>query len=50
MAPIYDIIDVFSFGLRDKVVDFTNARDDSRILDVATGTGKQVFALFYLRG
>ena len=27
----------------DKVVDFTNARDDSRIRDVATGTGKQAF-------
>ena len=43
-ASIYDIVDIFISGVRDKVVDFTDARDDSRILDVATGTGKQAFA------
>jgi demethylmenaquinone methyltransferase/2-methoxy-6-polyprenyl-1,4-benzoquinol methylase len=43
-APIYDIIDIPLSKVRDKVVDFTNARNDSRILDIATGTGKQAFA------
>lgn len=43
-APIYDIVDIFISGVRDKVVDFTDARNGSRILDVATGTGKQAFA------
>lgn len=43
-APIYDIVDIFISGVRDKVADFTNARNGSRILDVATGTGKQAFA------
>jgi len=49
LAPFYDIVTVFlslgtMSGIRDKVVDFANARNDSRILDVATGTGKQAFA------
>ena len=43
-APIYDIIELFVSGVRDKVVDFTDARNDSKVLDVATGTGKQAFA------
>ncbi|GFO97259.1 methylase [groundwater metagenome] len=43
-APIYDIIDIPFSRIRDKVVDFANARRGSRILDVATGTGKQAFA------
>lgn len=43
-APIYDIVDVFISGVRNEVVDFTNARNGSKILDVATGTGKQAFA------
>ncbi len=43
-APIYDVIDISLSGVRSKVVDFTNARNGSRILDVATGTGKQAFA------
>src|SRR4030042_2238358 len=30
--------------VRDKVVNFTNVRNGSKILDVATGTGKQAFA------
>lgn len=49
LAPIYDIVDIFISGTRDKVVDFTNARKGSKILDVATGTGKQAFA-FAKRG
>ncbi len=43
-APFYDTVAVFISGLRDKVVDFTNPGSGSRILDVATGTGKQAFA------
>jgi ubiquinone/menaquinone biosynthesis C-methylase UbiE len=43
-APFYDIVDVFISGMRDKVVEFTNARNGSKILDVCTGTGKQAFA------
>lgn len=43
-APIYDVIAIPLSGVRDKVVDFTNAKNGSRILDVATGTGKQAFA------
>jgi len=35
--------------VRDKVVNFTNVRNGSKILDVATGTGKQAFA-FAKRG
>ncbi len=43
LAFIYDIVDIFISGLRDKIVDFTNTRNGSRIMDVATGTGKQAF-------
>lgn len=43
-APIYDVIVIPFSKIRDKVVDFTNARNGARILDVATGTGKQAFA------
>jgi ubiquinone/menaquinone biosynthesis C-methylase UbiE len=48
-APVYDITDVFISGVRHKVVDFTNARNGSKILDVCAGTGKQTFA-FAKRG
>jgi len=44
LAPFYDTVTVVISGVRDKVVDFTNARTGSRILDVGTGTGKQAFA------
>ena len=43
-VPIYDIVDLFLSEVRDKVVDFTDAKNGSRVLDVATGTGKQAFA------
>ncbi len=43
-APIYDIASFPLFIIRDRVVDFTDARNGSKILDVATGTGKQAFA------
>ena len=49
LAPFYDVVSLPIAGVRDKVVDFTNARDGSKILDVATGTGKQAFA-FAKRG
>jgi len=42
-APFYDAFVMPISRLRDKVVDFTNARNSSKILDVATGTGKQAF-------
>ena len=48
-APVYDLVDIFISGVRDKVVDFTNARKGSKILDVAAGTGRQTFA-FAKRG
>jgi demethylmenaquinone methyltransferase/2-methoxy-6-polyprenyl-1,4-benzoquinol methylase len=48
-APVYDLIDVFVSGVRDRVVELTNARERSKILDVGTGTGKQAFA-FAKRG
>ena len=43
------LVDIPSSRLRDRVVDFVNAKDGSRILDVATGTGGQAFA-FAKRG
>ena len=43
-ARVYDIWTLFVSGVRDKVVDFTNAREGSRILDICTGTGRQAFA------
>jgi demethylmenaquinone methyltransferase/2-methoxy-6-polyprenyl-1,4-benzoquinol methylase len=48
-APVYDLIDVFVSGVRDRVVELTNAKEGSKILDVGTGTGKQAFA-FAKRG
>ena len=49
LAPFYDLSAiVLSFGMilwvRDRAVAFANARPGSRILDIATGTGKQAFA------
>jgi len=38
------LVDIPSSRFRDKVVDFVNAEDGSRILDAATGTGGQAFA------
>lgn len=38
------LVDVPFSRFRDKIVDFTNARGGSRVLDVATGTGGQAFA------
>jgi demethylmenaquinone methyltransferase/2-methoxy-6-polyprenyl-1,4-benzoquinol methylase len=44
LAPFYDIVTMPFSRVRDKVVNFTDARNGSKILDVATGTGKQAFA------
>jgi demethylmenaquinone methyltransferase/2-methoxy-6-polyprenyl-1,4-benzoquinol methylase len=44
LAPFYDAIAAPFSGVRDRVVNFTNAQKGSRILDVATGTGQQAFA------
>jgi len=46
LAPLYDTVTAGDkvVRLREKVVDFTNARSGSRILDVGTGSGKQAFA------
>lgn len=44
LAPFYDIITIPFSSVRDRVVNFTNAQKGSKILDVATETGKQAFA------
>lgn len=49
LAPFYDIVVTPFSRLRARVVTFTGAAKGSRILDVATGTGKQAFA-FAKRG
>lgn len=49
LAPFYDIVVTPFSRLRGRVVDFAGAEKGSRILDVATGTGKQAFA-FAKRG
>ena len=48
-APFYDFAVTPASGVRHWVVSFTNAPKGSKILDVATGTGKQAFA-FAKRG
>ena len=49
LAPFYDLVALPISGVRDRVVDLTNTKGGSTILDVATGTGKQAFA-FAKRG
>lgn len=44
VAPFYDVITLFIFGIRKKVVEITNAKNSSKILDVCTGTGSQALA------
>ena len=43
LAPYYDTITAPFSGVMDKAVNFTNAQKDSKILDIATGTGKLAF-------
>jgi demethylmenaquinone methyltransferase/2-methoxy-6-polyprenyl-1,4-benzoquinol methylase len=49
LAPFYDIVTSPISGVRDKVVAFARAEKGVKVLDVATGTGKQAFA-FAQRG
>lgn len=49
IAPVYDLGTLPISGVRDKTVDFTSAENGSKILDIATGTGKQALA-FAKRG
>lgn len=49
LAPFYDIAVAPISRIRERVVSFTNAPEKAKILDVATGTGKQAFA-FARRG
>jgi len=44
LAPLYDIAVAPISWVRDKVADFTNPPNGSKILDAATGTGEQAFA------
>src|SRR4030067_3683959 len=44
LAPFYDIVTLPFSRVRNKVVNFIDAKNGSKILDVATGTGKQAFA------
>jgi demethylmenaquinone methyltransferase/2-methoxy-6-polyprenyl-1,4-benzoquinol methylase len=44
LAPFYDFVTMPLTRLRDKVAEFANAKNGARVLDVATGTGKQAFA------
>jgi len=44
LAPFYDIVAAPFSSVRGRVVKFTKAQRGSKILDVATGTGKQAFA------
>ncbi len=44
LAPFYDLIVTPLSGIRERVVNLTNAQKGSKILDVATGTGQQAFA------
>ena len=44
LAPFYDFVTLPFSRIRERVVNFTDARNGSTILDVAAGTGKQAFA------
>ena len=49
MAPFYDFGTAVIAGVRERVADFAAPGKGARVLDVATGTGKQAFA-FARRG
>jgi demethylmenaquinone methyltransferase/2-methoxy-6-polyprenyl-1,4-benzoquinol methylase len=44
LAPIYNLMTLPLFRVRNQVVDVANVGNGSKILDVATGTGQQAFA------
>lgn len=46
---VYAVVYAFTTRIRDRIVSLTNATSDSKILDVATGAGKQAFT-FARRG
>jgi len=48
-APVYDVMELFASGVREKVADIAGNGEGRSALDVATGTGKQAFA-FARRG
>lgn len=43
LSYVYDFTEIVLSGTRTKVADFTDAKEGAKILDVATGTGKQAF-------
>lgn len=49
LAPFYNVVTLPIAGVRRKVAEITGAKNGSKILDVATGTGQQAFA-FAKRG
>lgn len=49
LAPYYDLVAIPLVGVRDRVVQFSEAAPGATVLDVATGTGAQAFA-FARRG
>jgi len=53
-APIYDVIDLFVWGIREKGFHLADPPRGARILDVCTGTGRQALAFgrrgFEVRG
>lgn len=43
-APLYDLVNLVAWGIREKVFYLTRPGRDAKILDVCTGTGKQALA------
>jgi ubiquinone/menaquinone biosynthesis C-methylase UbiE len=43
-APLYNITEILAYKIRPQVVNFINVKQGPKILDIATGTGKQAFA------
>lgn len=43
-APLYDLVDLLIWKLRERVFHFVNPEKGAKILDLCTGTGKQAFA------
>ncbi len=44
LAPVYDVVELFLSKTRKTVVELSGARNSSKILDLATGTGSQAIA------
>jgi len=43
LSYVYDLTEIVLSGTRIKVADLIDEKEDAKILDVATGTGKQAF-------